>query len=178
MRLSRFIHQKPYERIVYKVRRSLVTLLPALLGFVLLLLLPGAVYWLLTTLFPTLLLNPLLRPILILFGSLYLLCINLFFYSYFIDFYLDLLVVTNDRLVDVEQRGLFARSISEVDLFQIQDITSEVHGVFASLFNYGVLKIQTAGATQNFIIPDVPHPHHLRQAILDLAAADRQYHNK
>jgi membrane protein YdbS with pleckstrin-like domain len=108
--------------------------------------------------------------------SIYLLSVAIFFYSSFVIFYLDMLVITNDRLLDIEQKNLFARSISEADLYQIQDVSSEVVGVFASLFNYGNLTIQTAGAVLKFSVSNVHDPDGLRQEILELAEADRKFH--
>ena len=78
--------------------------------------------------------------------------------------------------MDVEQKNLFARTISEVDLYRIQDVTSEVKGFVAHFFNYGDLTIQTAGAQEKFFVRNIPNPHGLRQKLLDLADADRKYH--
>ncbi|MSU75402.1 MAG: PH domain-containing protein [Candidatus Magasanikbacteria bacterium] len=178
MRLSECIHQKSYERVTRLVRRHFITLVPALVVFALLLTLPVGAAWLLRTVFPSLETSATLLPIIVLFGSGYYIAVLLFFYSYFLDFYLDLLVITNDRLIDMEQVGIFARHTAEVDLYKIQDITSEVKGVFASLFNYGDLLIQTAGAVERFVVEGVPRPDTLRQEILDLATGDRAYHQK
>lgn len=176
MHLDQFIHQKPYEHIAYRVRRHLITLLPAIAIFFLLLAMPFGAHWLIAAQFPAWLEGPIVSPLIILFGSVYYLSVVLFFYSYFLDFYLDLLVVTNDRLIDIEQIGVFARSVAEVDLYKIQDITSTVKGIFASLFNYGDLEVQTAGAVEKFRVENVPRPEALRQAILDLAESDREFH--
>lgn len=176
MRLIKFIHQKSYEHIVYQVRRHTITLVPASLGFLVLLAVPVSLWWFTATTYPQLLVGQFSYPILVLAASIYLLSIGLFFYTYFVTFYLNLLVVTNDRLLYIAQQGLFARTISEVDLYKIQDITSEVKGFIASLFNYGNLLIQTAGAMDKFMIKGVPNPEDLRKAIMDLAEEDRKYH--
>ncbi len=176
MHLSSFIHQKSYEKIVYQVRRNAITLLPAFFGFLLLLILPFLLYRVLGSAWPNMLMNPISFPILTLLTSTYYLSSGLFFYTYFTTFYLDVLIVTNDRLLWVKQQGLFARTISELDLYKIQDITSEVKGVFPSLFRYGNLTIETAGATNEFYIENVSNPERLRQAIMDLAEEDRKYH--
>ncbi|HLD60647.1 MAG TPA: PH domain-containing protein [Patescibacteria group bacterium] len=177
MHLTRFIHQKSYEHIAHKVRRHLITMVPTLIGSFFLLLLPMGVYWLTQSVFPTLLESTIAFPLLVLLGSIYYLSVALFFYTYFVTFYLDLLIVTNDRLLHIQQHGLFARTISEVDLYHIQDLTSEVKGFFASTFNYGSLSIQTAGAVEKFHIRDIPNPDGLRQTIAELAEEDRKYHS-
>lgn len=178
MRLTHLINQKPYEHIVQKSRRSLVTLGPAFLALVALLALPLILRWLLERLFPGFWSGAVAIPIGILAASLYYLCCVLFFYSYFVDFYLDLLVLTNDRLIRINQHGLFSRTIFEVDLYQIQDTTSEVNGVAASLFGYGNITIQTTSTAPKLVAEHVHNPHLLRKIIMDLAAEDRQHHVK
>lgn len=176
MHLSAFIHQKSYEHIEYQVRRDGITFVPAALGFLILLALPVIGYNLILRQFPTLLDGPISYPLLVLAGSIYSLSVLLFFYTYFVTFYLDLLVVTNDRLLSVKQLGLFSRTIAETDLYKIQDVTSEVKGFFPTIFRYGTLRIQTAGAQEEFLVEHIPNPEGLRQAILDLAEEDRKHH--
>jgi len=160
------------------VRRHFITYVPTLLLFTTLLLVPVALYFLIQSIFPFLLTNSITYPLVILMASIYYLSIMLFFYTSFIEFYLDLHIVTNDRMIDIEQMTLFARKIAEVDLYKIQDASSEIKGLFATLFKYGNVEIQTAGSVPKFTMHNVPHPHKLRRLLLDLAAEDKKYHGK
>ena len=178
MALSSLIHQKPYEHINLQIRRHYITFVPYLFIFLLLLLMPAGLYFLFANIFPTLLESAVALPLLMLSASVYYLSVTLFIYSYFVTFYLDLVIITNDSMVDIEQSSLFARTIAEVDLYKIQDATSEVKGFLPSLFNYGNIIIQTAGTVPRFAIPNAPNPHQLRQRILDLAAEDKKFHSK
>ncbi len=178
MTTASLIHQKSYEKILHLLRRDPVTFIPVVLLFLILLILPFGLWILIKTSGITWFDEMVGFTILVLFASLYLMSISLFFYSYFVTFYLDMWVITNDRLVDVRQVSLFSRTIAEVDLYQIQDVTSEVKGIFASIFNYGNIYLQTAGPVPRFILFNVPDPHRLRQIILDLSADDKKYHNK
>ena len=178
MSIGKIFTLKSYEKKVFCLRRHVITFLPAILLYILALAIPVgiAIYFGLGN--GKNILEADYAPLLILLGGVYLLAVTLFFFAYFVDFYLDVLFVTNDRLVDMEQNNLFARTVSEVDLYRIQDVTSEVKGVAAHIFNYGTLTIQTAGAKQQFKIHNIPDPHRLRQQILDLADADRKYHQQ
>lgn len=178
MHINSVIHIKPYEHIELLLRRHAVTFLPLVMIFIILLAMPIGVYFLINAVYPALLTSTVSYTLTILFVSIYYLSIYLFFYSYFVTFYLDLWIITNDRLVDIRQVTLFARTIAEIDLYQIQDISSEVNGFFPSLFNYGNVLIQTAGTIPKCILYNVPDPHHVRQVILELSAKDKDYHNK
>lgn len=84
----------------------------------------------------------------------------------FMDWYLDVWILTNERIVDIEQKGLFNRHVSEFEFFRIQDVTVEAKGVFATLFNFGNIRIQTAGERVEFIFSQVSSPYSVKDRIL------------
>lgn len=178
MAMPEIIKQKNYEKIVFVLRRHWVTFLPISFLFIVLALAPMGVYVILESLFAEILNNPTVYPIAILFASVYYLSIYLFFYAQFIDFYLDMWIITNDRIVDVEQHGLFHRVITELDLFQIQDVTTQVKGIFSTLFGYGNVIVKTASTTTNIIFYNVPKPNHIREQLILLAEEDRKFHQR
>ena len=81
------------------------------------------------------------------------------------NFYLDVLLVTNKRVLDIEQTGLFARDIAEARIENIQDTRVQVVGLLASLFDFGNLYIQTAAAKDEFVIRNIRHPNAIKDAI-------------
>ncbi|MBI4128196.1 MAG: PH domain-containing protein [Parcubacteria group bacterium] len=92
----------------------------------------------------------------------------LFLFINFVDYYLDIWIVTNRKIIAIEQRRLFHFVVSELDLSRIQDVTSEVIGIFPALFNYGDVLIQTAGTEPRFKFSQVPDPAKVRRTIQDL----------
>lgn len=176
MILDSVIKIKSYEKVVNVLRRHGITFLPYIITFAAMLLAPIAVYWLFASAFAGIMQNPVTTPIIVIFTSAYYLSIFLFFYSFFAEFYLDSWIITNDRLVDVRQISLFARTVAEVDLYQIQDVSSEIKGFFPTIFNYGNVYLQTAGPIPKFIISNVHRPDKLRQAIIELSSEDKKFH--
>ena len=69
---------------------------------------------------------------------------------------------------DIEQKGFFSRVISEHKIFRIQDVTSEVHGVFPTILRYGQVFVQTAGTKQRFNFRQIPNPNKIRDMIIKL----------
>ncbi|MFW5885248.1 MAG: hypothetical protein ACOCUF_03430 [Patescibacteria group bacterium] len=88
-----------------------------------------------------------------------------------INYYLDVWIITDRRIIDVEQVALFRRSVSELEHSKIQDTTSEIHGFLPTLFRYGYIYIQTAGETQRFLFKQVPNPVKTRNIIMKLQKA-------
>src|SRR3989344_2293820 len=89
------------------------------------------------------------------FVLIYLMIVALIIFIFWIDYYLDIWIITSDRIIDVEQRGLFNRSVSEFMLDKVQDITVEIPNMAATLLKYGNIIIQTAGE-QSFRIEQAP----------------------
>ena len=178
MSVSNVIHQKDYEKVVFILHRHSLTFVPIIGLFTILMLVPVVLYFMLNNLFPEVLANPEIHTSFMLFGSVYYLSTYLFFYGRFIDFYLDMWIVTNDRIVDIEQHSLFHREITELDLYRIQDVTASVRGVFSTLFKYGDVTIKTASSTSTIVFRNVPNPNHIREQLISLADEDRKYHMK
>jgi len=92
----------------------------------------------------------------------------IFFFLIWIDYYFDVWIITNLRIVNIEQKGLFNRSVSEMDFGRIQDVTAEVIGIIPTFFNYGDVFIQTAAETERFLFRQVPDPYHIKDVLMQL----------
>lgn len=176
MHLGPLIHQKSYEKIEYLLRRHPITFVPKLFLSAILLLVPVIVVQLGITLFPTILQNQSLYVSGAVLGTMYYLTIILLFYGFFIDYYLDIWVVTNDRILDMEQRGIFARTVTEFDINEVQDVTTEINGFIATLFHYGNLRVTTSSSNAGIVFYQIPDPNTIRSRIIALADEDRKYH--
>ena len=78
----------------------------------------------------------------------------------------DLYVLTTQRLVDVDQRGLFHRAVAEAPLENVQDVSFEVRGIVQTVLNYGSVLVQTASVTTQISIEGVTDPQAIQQTIL------------
>lgn len=98
----------------------------------------------------------------------------------FVNYYLDVYIITDRRIVDILQDGFFKRSISELHLLQVQDVNAKVEGFFETIMHFGDVYIQTAGERENFIFKSIPHPYTIAKTIIDLheMAMDRPKRKK
>lgn len=86
-------------------------------------------------------------------------------------YYLNVHIVTDQRIVDIDQVGLLFREVSELNIETIEDVTSQNVGIFGNILNYGTVFIQTAGAAQRFEFHNVPNPGQIASLILQLYEA-------
>lgn len=101
----------------------------------------------------------------IMLASLYYLSAWLMYFHQFVDYRLDVWILTDQRIVNIEQRGLFDRVIAELNIHKVQDVTSEVHGHAQTFLDYGNVYIQTAGEKQRFIFQNIPHPEEVARLV-------------
>lgn len=87
------------------------------------------------------------------------------------------LIITDIHITQVLQVGLFNRKVSELTMENVEDVTSEQGGVFPTIFNYGTLKVETAGEQNNFIFKYCPNPNAYAKALQDARAAYFAKHN-
>lgn len=81
-------------------------------------------------------------------------------------YYLDAWMVTGEHLIDIEQWSLFHRQTSVSRIDRIQDITVETPGFIATVFHFGDIHVQTAGAEREFVMRGIANPKFVREAIL------------
>lgn len=88
-------------------------------------------------------------------------------WSAFTRYYLNMWIITTSRIVYIYQHGFFHREVSSFLLTRVQDVTSEVNGLFGTLLGYGSLNVQTAGEnSKDFRMTGIPHPTRLRDLIM------------
>lgn len=82
-------------------------------------------------------------------------------------------IITTNRVISVDQNGLFHRVVSEAPINIIMNVSYETKGAYQTLFNYGQVNILTSGKGEpDVIFKDVPHPYSVQQKITSLMLGD------
>ena len=113
------------------------------------------------------------RDIVILLVCTYYLLAISFFTTAWVSFYYDIFIVTDERIIDITQKGLFSREIYELSFEQIEDVTTKTRGFLNTIFEAGDIEIQTAGQQRNFRMRRVPKPLIFAEIIHSLALQAR-----
>ena len=103
-----------------------------------------------------------------LFEQVYFLIVLLALFLIVVFYYLNTHIITDIRVVDIDQIGLFSHVISELHIDKIEDVTSAANGIFGTIFNYGNVYVQTAATIERFQFDNVPNPAAIEKLILDL----------
>jgi uncharacterized membrane protein YdbT with pleckstrin-like domain len=102
---------------------------------------------------------------------IWLLCLWIVFFIEWTDYYLDAWIITDKRIIDVEQRGFFHRHVTSFRYEQIQDISVDTRGIIPTMFKYGILHIHTAGSHgagdgDDIVINHADKPEEIRAIII------------
>jgi uncharacterized membrane protein YdbT with pleckstrin-like domain len=136
--------------------------------FLVLVAIPIVIYFTTQDALSSLLDNPIGFVLLVMLAGIFYLSVLLITFNSLLDHILDVWVVTNYRIIAIEQRGLFNRTFAEHLIERIQDVSSIKKGMLRTFLNYGDVRIQTAGEMEEFKFTDVTDPESTVQAINEL----------
>lgn len=156
-----FENQNTDETIILMLRKHWITNVSWFLAAILLFLCP-----VLFINFPAVVILPFKYKIMCLIGW-YLLLIA-FIFEKFLSWFFNVAIVTDQRLVDIDFYGLLYKQITDADLDKIQDVTQEQIGAIRTVFDFGDVHIQTAGAKAMIDFEDIPHPEKVVKILQDL----------
>lgn len=83
-----------------------------------------------------------------------------------ISWHYSVFIVTDQRLIQITQKGLFNRSVVDIALPQIQMVSYEVGGLQQTMLGFGTLMMQTF--VGDLTIHDVHHPAKIQKKLLTI----------
>jgi hypothetical protein len=95
-------------------------------------------------------------------GSGFLVSFLIMFYAW-IGWHFTVYIVTDQRLMQINQKGLWTRSVVDIGLDKIQTVSYEIKGLQETLFGFGTIVIQTY--VGELVIHDVHHPRQIQKKV-------------
>jgi uncharacterized integral membrane protein len=83
-----------------------------------------------------------------------------------IAWYFSVFIVTDQRLIQITQKGLFHRSVVDMGLNQIQMVNYEIDGLQATLLGFGTIVMQTF--VGDLVIHEIHHPAEIQKKLLEV----------
>lgn len=90
----------------------------------------------------------------------------LVFMPSWIGWYFSVYIVTDQRLIQIKQKGFFHRSVVDMGLRQIQMVNYEVAGLNQTLLGFGTIMMQTL--VGDLVIHEVHHPAKIQKKLLEI----------
>jgi uncharacterized membrane protein YdbT with pleckstrin-like domain len=83
-----------------------------------------------------------------------------------ISWHFSTFIVSDQRFIQITQKGLFTRSVANIALNQIQSVSSTIAGLQETMLGFGTITMQTY--VGDLVIHDVHHPNRIQKKILDI----------
>jgi hypothetical protein len=83
-----------------------------------------------------------------------------------ISWYFSVFIVTDQRLIQITQKGMFSRSVVDMGLGQIQMVNYDVTGLQETLLGFGTITMQTF--VGDLVIHDLHHPAKIQKKLLQI----------
>lgn len=93
----------------------------------------------------------------------------IFLYMEWVNHDLDVFVITDSRIIGLHQISFLNRSISECNLWQVQEVQAYTKWLLPNILNYWKLTIQTAWNASNFYMSYAPEVIKTSREINNLA---------
>lgn len=87
-------------------------------------------------------------------------------YTYML-WYFSFYIVTDERIRQVSQRGIFKKTVVDLNLDRIQSISYNIPGLLGGMFGYGTILIQTG--VGDLVISKVAKPEKVYNELQNLA---------
>lgn len=100
------------------------------------------------------------------FASFWALILWQMLFARWTDYYYDIWIVTNWRIVDIEQKGFFNRDTATLlNLDKVQDVATRLNSVIGNLLGFGDIQVQTAAAHREFVFKEASRPIEIEKTI-------------
>ncbi len=88
----------------------------------------------------------------------------------------NVVLITSEKIAQMLYISLFNRKISQLSIADVQDVTVRQQGIFAHIFDYGTLTIETAGEQSNYTFTFTPKPYETAKALVGAHELDVERH--
>jgi len=86
----------------------------------------------------------------------------------FVNWYFNCGIITDQRVIDVDQDGFFDRIVSEVPYYKIDDVSYSIKGLKQSTFKYGNVVVAIRGYRSNVTLKNISRPWVVQELILEI----------
>lgn len=83
-----------------------------------------------------------------------------------IVWYMDCFIITDRRIIDIDQKSFFKRVVAEVGIDNIQEAIYEINGPLEAILNFGTVKIKTASSGSMIGMEQIPNPARVKNLIV------------
>ncbi|MBC7498255.1 PH domain-containing protein [Candidatus Gracilibacteria bacterium] len=89
---------------------------------------------------------------------------------------LDLFIITDQRIIGIDQVSSLSRRVTECGLDRVQEVNAEITGILQTVLGYGHVHIHTASEHSDMIVGYAPNPVENGNRINSIISEYRAHH--
>lgn len=89
----------------------------------------------------------------------------------------NILLLTNDRLIDINHSGLISQTVSQTTYKDIQDVSWTKSGLGSAIFGYGSVQLVCANGSIRLVFPHLADPAGVSSDIITIREKGRSSNN-
>lgn len=93
----------------------------------------------------------------------------------FLEWFFNATIITDKKVIDIDFSYLLFKSVDLAPLSKIEETDSITAGLIGTIFNFGTVTIQTAGATVAIEMTNIPRPAIVADMVLDLIGKPHEH---
>lgn len=86
----------------------------------------------------------------------------------FLNWYFNATLITDQKVVDIDFEHLLYKAVNLAPLTKIEETDSLTAGILGTIFNFGNVRIQTAGENVSIEMKNIPQAAQVADMVLDL----------
>lgn len=86
----------------------------------------------------------------------------------YVIWHFNIFLITNQRLVIFEQKGIFHKNVTETAFDNIQDISYNKKGVWPTVLDYGTIIVKTASLNSKLEFKKVKNPGKIQEKLVEI----------
>jgi|APCry1669190691_1035309.scaffolds.fasta_scaffold02037_2 hypothetical protein len=87
-------------------------------------------------------------------------------FPYWVGWHFSVFITTNQRFIQITQKGFFHRSVADLALNQIQSINYAISGIQETLLGFGTIMMQTY--VGDLVLNDIHKPAHVQKKLVSI----------
>ena len=91
---------------------------------------------------------------------------TLVIFPYWVGWHFSVFITTNQRFIQITQKGFFHRSVADLALNQIQSINYAISGIQETLLGFGTIMMQTY--VGDLLLNDIHKPAHVQKKLVSI----------
>ena len=93
-----------------------------------------------------------------------LLLVVAYWFYHWVGWHYSVYIITDQRLIDIHQKGFFNRRVNEVPFDKVQSINYHIKGLQAALLKFGDITVQTY--TGDWVMKNIYHPEEVHSQMM------------